>query len=76
MKMIVKVYVPMAIDGKRPPWSISGRGNLHATNVPEAKIPPAVRDAMGKDFKAYFEAEWLEREEKWVLGARAQRQNW
>lgn len=71
--VIIKVQRPIAPDATGP-WLVYGENNIHLVQIPRAEIPHAVRKAMGRDLKGYFEARWVD--DEWEIGRRVEDQDW
>lgn len=57
--MIFKVQRPIVSGMENPPWLVYAKWHKHMTYLSDNEITPAVREAMGEDFKAYFEGRCL-----------------
>lgn len=69
--MIVKVQVP--IVGRAERWLIYNQQRQH---MQEQRPTSAMKQAMGADMKAYFEATWSETDKYWTVGKRVEGQSW
>jgi hypothetical protein len=74
--VIVKVQRPLVWSGQgQPLWLIYAKGGARMRSVPEAHLPRAVRKAMGKDARAFFNARFSHKS-GWVLLDRVDDPGW
>lgn len=73
MSTIVKVEIPMAADDLHELVLVYARD--HANQSIQA-LDHATRQAMGKDCKAYFEAEFRTSKGQWFIGKRVKDREW
>jgi len=72
---IIKVQRPLTPDGTKPtdgPWMAYGNGSVR--NVVLFEPDAAVAEAVGSDFKAYFNATWSG--DGWLIRDRVPNQDW
>ncbi len=72
---IVKVQRPIVTNDPDAPWLMYDEKREHMTQVPDRLIPTYVRDAVGKDLKAYFVGAWSSIV-GWGLSERVEDQDW
>lgn len=70
---IVKVQVP--IVGAVDRWLIYSK-DAQRPRMQEQRPTSAMKQAMGRDLKAYFEAFWSEADRYWSVGLRVPDQSW
>lgn len=73
MGTIVKVQIPMVTDD--PHELVLVYAKDHANQSIQA-LDHATRQAMGKDYKAYFEAEFRRSIGQWFIGKRVKDREW
>lgn len=73
---IVKVQRPLAGNDPAAPWLIYDKARKRSQTLPEKDVQARVRDEMGEDAKAFFEASWAGDRLGWALGPRVKNQEW
>lgn len=58
MTEIVKVQRPLHTTDPNNPWLMYDLNRKYQIEVPDKNIPQHVKEAMGNDYKAYFNGEW------------------
>jgi len=73
----VKVQRPItsSMSAADTPWLIYAKGRKHSEQCPAKAIPQSIKEAMGADPKAYFEADWSS-SAGWSLGKRVKDELW
>ena len=72
---IVKVQRPIATNDPNIPWLVYAKGHKKTQQVRQAYITEQTKKAMGKDLKAYFNAEWND-VSGWTIKDRVEDQEW
>lgn len=71
----VKVQRPLMSTDQALPWLIYDAARTGQYLVPDAMIPEAVKEAMGRDAKAFFDAE-RDPVMGWTLYGRVEDRDW
>jgi hypothetical protein len=72
---IIKIQRPLMTNGDEPHWLLYDKARKHQELLPERLVPKDVREAMGNDYKAFFEAEWSSTV-GWGISGRVKNQTW
>ena len=73
---VVKVQRPLLSTQRNAPWLVYDRLRRITKQIPEDRLPVAVRTALTEDAKAYFNARVDLKSNAIVFGRRAADQSW
>lgn len=73
---IVKVQRPISTNDKHIPWMVYDQLRARMCHIPEKDVPAEVKEALGNDFKAFFEATWNEAKDSWDIGVKTHWRAW
>jgi hypothetical protein len=73
MVEVVKVQLPLFSNNPKAKPLVYGYPHRHPR---QQTVGKATLKAMGDDVKAYFQADWNEHQNKWIIGKRIVDRSW